>query len=115
MDSGTDKRDEMIYQSWVNGETMKRIGERFGISQPTVSRIIKRMQEKDEQDPREFIIKNGSAEVFLTAIEEPDRHPTVYRYGTTDPRKALRLRWADAERIARERHATICYWKPSYI
>lgn len=108
MRTSDQKRDMDILLAWEQGETMTSIGKRYGLTQPSISRIIDKMQEKEAADPREFIIRNGSADVFLTEIMEVKHHPLIYRYATTDPRKALRLRWADAERIARERHAVIC-------
>ena len=58
-----------------------------------------------EYKKKEWIIKCGGAEAYLTKIETPKGQNTVYTYGTSDKRKAKRFTEEDAKRIAEERQA----------
>lgn len=59
---------------------------------------------------REYAIRNGVAEVFLTEISGSGGD-VVYRYGSKEIRDALMFTKAEATRIARERKAVMC-WVP---
>ena len=56
-----------------------------------------------EYKKKEWIIKCGAAEAYLTAIEHPKGKDPVYTYGTSDKKEALRFTEEDAKRIAEER------------
>ena len=59
---------------------------------------------------REYAIRNGAAEVFLTEITGSGGD-MVYRYGSKEIRDALMFTREEATRIARERKAVVC-WVP---
>lgn len=58
-----------------------------------------------EYKKKEWIIKCGGVEAYLTKIETPKGQNTVYTYGTSDKKKALRFTEEDAKRIAEARQA----------
>jgi len=115
-------RNTEILKMWQAGKTYKEIGLRFGITDVRAMQICKREAQKatglQGMKPKAmrnemrkecgYIIKNGAAEVFLTAIDTVQGHPLIYRYGSRDPKEAMRFTKDEAEEIARKRHAVVC-------
>ena len=111
------------------GKTYKEIGDKYRISATRALQIIRnemRLQERERHPEkkkeleeeykriremrkgREYIIRNGGADLFLTAIEEVHGHPCIYRYGSKNPKEAMRFTKEEADEIARKRKAVVC-------
>ena len=59
-----------------------------------------------EYKKKEWVIKCGGAEAYLTEIiPEQLGHTPIYRYGTKDKNKALRVTEEEARELAEKRHA----------
>lgn len=54
---------------------------------------------------KDWVIKNGGAEVYLTSIETVKNHPIIYHYNTKDPKEAMRFTEEEAREIAQARKA----------
>ena len=70
----------------------------------------KRLAEK-RKGGREFVIMNGAENLYLTAVERPERHPVIYRYGSNNIHDALWFTLEDAKEIARKSRAR-AMWVP---
>ena len=60
---------------------------------------------------KEYAIRNGAAEMFLTEIVTENAFPVFYRYGSRDVNDAMLFTLEQAEEIARKRKAVVC-WVP---
>ena len=134
------ERNAEIVAMRKDGATFQEIAEWYGLSNSRVQEICRRFKDygntkeeiirnwetrKKEQQKkwetleaywkkrsggREYAIRNGTAEVYLTEITG-EGYDRMYRYGTKDIRKALFFTLEEAKRIARERKAVVC-WVP---
>ena len=134
------ERNAEIVAMRKDGATFQEIAEWYGLSNSRVQEICRRFKDygntkeeiirnwekrKKEQQKkwetleaywkkrsggREYAIRNGTAEVYLTEITG-EGYDRMYRYGTKDIRKALFFTLEEAKKIARERKAVVC-WVP---
>lgn len=134
------ERNAEIAMMRKEGATFKEIAEWYEISVPRAKQICDRFSdgdtkeeiirnwEKNQEDRmeahleymrmadkrrggKEFVIMNGAADLYLTAIEPADKHPVVYRYGSANIHEALWFTEKDAKEIARKRKAR-AMWVP---
>ena len=132
------ERNAEIVAMRKDGATFQEIAEWYGLSNSRVQEICRRFKDygntkeeiirnwekrKKEQQKkwetleaywkkrsggREYAIRNGTAEVYLTEITG-EGYDRMYRYGTKDIRKALFFTLEEAKKIARERKAVVCW------
>ena len=123
-----------------DGATFQEIADLFGVCNSRVQAIYrrfkdygnkkeeiirnwdKRQEERQKQweaaeayrekrrGERHYAIRNGAAEVFLSEIKGKG-YDTIYTYNTKDIKEALFFTREEAEKIARERKAVVC-WVP---
>lgn len=57
-------------------------------------------------DKKNWVIRcGGGMKAYMTEIRPPKGgHPTMYTYGTSDPKKAMRFTREEAQKLAEERH-----------
>ena len=70
----------------------------------------RRLAEK-RKSGREYVIMNGVEDLYLTAIEQAEGHPYLYRYGSADIHDALWFTLEEARKIAKQRKAR-AMWVP---
>jgi hypothetical protein len=134
------ERNAEIAAMRKDGATFKEIAEWYGVSAQRAQQIYNRLkdygdskkeiirsweqkqEEKKKKDEemtawirkreggREYAIRNGAAEMFLTEISGSGGE-TVYIYGSKEIRDALMFTLEEAKRIARARKAVVC-WVP---
>lgn len=134
------ERNAEITMMRKDGATFKEIAESYGVSAQRAQQICNRFkryggtkeeivrnweQKQDEkkrkneemdawirkrEGGREYAIRNGAAEMFLTEISGSGGD-MVYRYGSKEIRDALMFTLEEAKRIARARKAVVC-WVP---
>lgn len=108
---------------------VREICNRFGKYGDTKEEIIRNWEREEEErvenrleykrmadmrkEGREYVIMNGAANLYLTAIEKPEGHPPIYRYRSADIHDALWFTLEKAKQIARERHGR-AMWVPMH-
>ena len=58
-----------------------------------------------DQTEKNYVIRCGGADAYLTKIEKKRNEAPVYIYGTNDKKKAKRFTKEEAEMIAEQRQA----------
>lgn len=134
------ERNAEIVEMRKGGATFREISEWYGLSNSRIQRIFqrfknygdtkeeiirnygKRIKERQEQweaaetyserrsGGREYAIRNGAGEVFLTEITGKDGD-RVFKYMTKDIRQAMFFTLEEAREIAKRRKAVVC-WVP---
>lgn len=124
----TEERNRRIYFLRVKaGQTLKEIGKIYGIGPERVRQIVLKQARilrgwkpgsdyrkyrvgPEEADPagRNYIIRNGAEEIFLTKIENV-KGIDVYTYGSKDWKDAKRFTLTEARELARKRKA-VAVW-----
>lgn len=110
----------------VSAQRAQQIYNRFKRYGETKEEIVRSWEQKQEEKKkkdeemtawirkreggREYAIRNGAAEVFLTEIKGIGGD-TVYKYGSTEIRDAMLFTLEEAKRIAKQRKAVVC-WVP---
>lgn len=61
--------------------------------------------DKSNKTVKNYIIRCGGADAYLTRIEKKKNEPPVYVYDTKDKKKAKRFTREEAEEIAEKRQA----------
>ena len=59
----------------------------------------------EEKEQKNYVIRCGGADAYLTKIEKKRNEAPVYIYGTNDKKKAKRFTKEEAEEIAEKRQA----------
>lgn len=106
----TTARAQQICEKYKEGTTKEDI-----IRIATEKIKARKLEEKGWKERRvkrtegkEYAIKNGAAEMFLTEIVTDDI-PYVYKYGSGDVNDAMLFTLEEAKEIARKRKAVVCY------
>ena len=60
-----------------------------------------------DQTEKNYVIRCGGADAYLTKIEKKRNEAPVYIYGTNDKKKAKRFTREEAEEIAEKRKAVV--------
>lgn len=133
-------RNAEIVMARRDGMTFREIAEWYGITTARAQQICEKYKEgttkeeiiriatekmearKQEQERwkehqvkraggKEYAIRNGAAEMFLTEIVTENAFPVFYRYGSSNVNDAMLFTMEQAEEIARKRKAIVC-WVP---
>lgn len=135
------ERNAEIVAMRKDGATFQEIAEWYGICNSRVQEICRRFKdygdtkeeiiqnwnrkqekrrnqyeqfrawEEKRSGGRQYCIRNGAGDVFMTEIKEGGGGETMYRYDSTEIRDALFFTLKEARRIAKKRRAVVC-WVP---